>query len=82
MCVVTDGAPSDVDVFRADHLIDDAAEAVRAARARGVTVCGLVLDPQADAYAQRIFGQRGFQVVEQPQGVLPGMQRLLRRLAS
>ncbi|NIC41715.1 nitric oxide reductase activation protein NorD [Aquabacterium sp. A08] len=82
VCVVTDGAPSDVDVFRADHLIDDAAEAVRAARAHGVTVCGLVLDPQADAYAQRIFGQRGFQVVEQPQGVLRGMQRLLRRLAS
>lgn len=78
--VVTDGAPSDVDVFRADHLIEDAAAAVREARARGVEVCGLVLDPLADAYAQRIFGRRGFQVVEQPQGLVRGMRHLLRRL--
>lgn len=79
--VVTDGAPSDVDVFRSGYLIDDAAAAVHEAQAHGVKVCGLVLDPQADAYSHRIFGQRGFQVVEQPKALVRGMQHLLRRLA-
>lgn len=54
--VVTDGEPSDVDVFDRDYLIEDAAMAVRVLRGRGVISFCLTLDPKAKGYVSRIFG--------------------------
>lgn len=54
--VVTDGEPSDIDVFDRDYLIEDAAMAVRVLRGRGVISFCLTLDSKAKGYVTRIFG--------------------------
>jgi nitric oxide reductase activation protein len=62
--VLTDGAPSDIDVHTPHHLVEDARHAIHAARFAGVQVHGLVVDRHADTYARRIFGWRHFHIVE------------------
>lgn len=62
--VLTDGAPSDIDVHEPRYLVEDARHAALAARAAGVQVHGLVVDRQADVYARRIFGWRNHHLVE------------------
>jgi len=61
--VITDGAPSDVDVFDRHYLVEDAQAAVRQARQRGVQTRCLAVDPAADAYVRRIFGWRNYRIV-------------------
>ena len=58
LLVLTDGQPADVDVADPDHLIADAAHAVRGLAAQGLHTHCVSLDPQADAYVARIFGKR------------------------
>ncbi len=58
--LVTDGAPSDVDVFDARYLTEDARAAVLAARRLGVQCHGVVVDAGSDTYVRRIFGWRSF----------------------
>lgn len=64
--VLTDGAPSDIDVHAPQHLVEDARHAIHEARTGGVQVHGLVVDRQADTYARRIFGWLRYHVVDQP----------------
>ncbi|MBZ4022682.1 VWA domain-containing protein [Rhodobacter sp. TJ_12] len=64
LLVLTDGAPSDIDVRDPHYLRADARAAVEAARRVGVTPFCLTLDPGADAYAGRIFGAQNVQVLE------------------
>ncbi|RZL00761.1 MAG: VWA domain-containing protein [Rubrivivax sp.] len=56
--VLTDGAPSDIDVHTPHHLVEDARHAIHEARSAGVQVHGLVVNPQADVCSRRIFGWR------------------------
>lgn len=56
LLVLSDGAPSDVDVYDPRHLVEDARAAVQAAARTGVSVYGLVVDPGAADDARRIFG--------------------------
>ena len=58
LLVLTDGQPADVDVSDPDHLIADAAQAVREADRLGLYTHCISLDPKADDYVGRIFGQR------------------------
>ncbi len=64
--LLTDGAPSDIDVHEPRYLVEDARHAVLAARAAGVQVHGLAVDRQADTYARRIFGWRAHHIVDDP----------------
>lgn len=61
--VLTDGAPSDVDVFDRHYLVEDAQAAVRQARQQGVQTSCLAVDPGADAWVRRIFGWRNYRIV-------------------
>ena len=61
--VVTDGAPSDVDVASADYLVEDARVAVVEARRRGINVYGIILDDGGEKYAARIFGIGGYRIM-------------------
>lgn len=61
--VVTDGEPSDVDVFDPEYLIEDAAYVTRELRGVGVTSFCLSLDMKAEEYVSRIFG-RNFLIVD------------------
>jgi nitric oxide reductase activation protein len=62
--VVTDGEPADVDVRDPQHLRQDAKKAVEEAARWGVTSYCMSLDPQADPYVRRIFGERRYLVVD------------------
>ena len=72
--VVTDGAPSDIDVHDPAYLIEDARQAVAEARSAGVRVACMAVDGAADAYVRRIFGWRDH-------GIADDVRKLPLRLA-
>ncbi len=63
--LVTDGEPHDIDVHDKQYLVFDAKRAVEAQRRCGVATFCLSLDRNADEYVSRIFGPRGYQVLDQ-----------------
>ena len=62
--LVTDGEPADVDVRDPQYLRHDTKKAVEELATRGVKTFCLTLDPHADDYVSRIFGQKNFMVVD------------------
>jgi len=78
--VLTDGAPSDVDVFDPDYLIADAAQAVSEARARGVQTYGLIMDAKAERYAKAVYGLRARQILEYNEDLPRCLSRLYQQL--
>ena len=72
LLVLTDGQPADIDVADPQHLIADAAQAVRELDRGGLYAHCISLDPKADAYVGRIFGSR-FTVIDR-------VEQLPRRL--
>jgi nitric oxide reductase NorD protein len=64
LMLVTDGAPSDIDVRGHDYLIHDTKKAVEAAGRNGINTYCFTLDPGADEYVSRIFGARNYMVVD------------------
>lgn len=79
--VVTDGTPSDVDVFDADYLIEDARVAVLEARQSAVHIYGVILDPKADSYGRRIFGWNNYRIVDDPQLLPVHLSNVYARLS-
>ena len=80
--LITDGAPSDIDVFDPQYLTEDARAAVLAAQRQGVQCFGLVVDPAAHAYMRRIFGWRNYRVLETPAQLTRQLSALYARLAA
>ena len=66
LLVLSDGAPSDIDVFDARHLVEDAARAVVEARRKGVRCFCLSLDRASEIDVRRIFGHTGYRIVDDP----------------
>ena len=64
LLVITDGEPADVDVRDPQYLRHDTKKAVEAAARNGVTTYCMSLDPRADQYVSRIFGERHYLVVD------------------
>jgi nitric oxide reductase NorD protein len=58
MLVLTDGQPSDVDAPDERLLIEDARQSVKELDQQGIFSYCINLDPKADAYVSRIFGQQ------------------------
>ena len=79
--LVTDGAPSDIDVHDPVHLVEDARAAVHEARAAGFQVHCLAVDAAADAYVRRIFGWGHFDIVDDPHALPATLCRLYARLS-
>lgn len=67
LIVITDGEPADVDVRDPQYLRHDAKKAVEDAARHGVLSYCISLDPRADQYVARIFGQRNYMVVDHVQ---------------
>ncbi len=78
--MMTDGAPSDIDVFDPDYLIQDAARAVK--DARRLEVYGLVMDPAARDYANTIFGSGRYRLVPQATMLAGQLQSLYTQLRT
>lgn len=71
--LVTDGEPADVDERDPQYLRYDARKAVEELHTRGIVTYCLSLDPQADSYVRRIFGETHYTVIDH-------VQRLPERL--
>ncbi|MDA8383459.1 MAG: nitric oxide reductase activation protein NorD, partial [Betaproteobacteria bacterium] len=64
LIVITDGEPADVDVRDPQYLRFDAKKAVEDVAKQGVVTYCMSLDPRADHYVSRIFGQKNYMVVD------------------
>ncbi len=62
--LVTDGEPADIDERDPQHLRFDAKKAVEELYTQGVLTYCLTLDPHADDYVKRIFGQSNYTIVD------------------
>ena len=62
--LVTDGEPADIDEQDPQHLRFDAKKAVEELYSTGVLTYCLTLDPHADAYVKRIFGENNYTIIE------------------
>lgn len=67
LIVITDGEPADIDVRDPQYLRYDAKKAVEEVGRDGVITYCMSLDPRADNYMARIFGQRNYMVVDHVQ---------------
>jgi len=64
LIVITDGEPADVDVRDPQYLRFDTKKAVEEAAKGGIVTYCMSLDPRADQYVSRIFGQKNYMVVD------------------
>ncbi len=62
--LVTDGEPADIDETDPQHLRRDTKKAVEELYSSGVLTYCLTLDPHADNYVKRIFGENHYTVIE------------------
>jgi nitric oxide reductase NorD protein len=80
--LVTDGAPSDIDVHEPHYLTEDARAAVIEARNAGVQTHCIAVDAGDDSYVQRIFGWRNFTMVQDAYSLPVQLQRACLRLMT
>lgn len=78
--LITDGAPSDVDVYEPQYLIEDARAAVHESRQCGVQTFCIALDSQADPYVRNIFGWNNYRIVDEPDSLQAHLSSLYARL--
>lgn len=64
LMVITDGEPADVDVRDPQYLRFDAKKSVEEAKKVGIMPFCLTLDPRADQYVSRMFGQRNYFILD------------------
>jgi hypothetical protein len=64
LLVITDGEPADVDVRDPQYLRQDTKKAVEEAGRNGIMTYCMSLDPTADQYVRRIFGEKNYMVVD------------------
>ena len=62
--LITDGEPSDIDVHDRQYLVLDAKKSVEENQRHGIYTYCMSLDPKADRYVSRIFGQRNWTVMD------------------
>jgi hypothetical protein len=62
--LVTDGEPADIDERDPQHLRHDTKKAVEELYSTGVLTYCLTLDPGADAYVKRIFGENNYTIID------------------
>jgi len=62
--LVTDGEPADIDETDPQHLRFDTKKAVEELYSTGVLTYCLTLDPHADTYVKRIFGENNYTVID------------------
>ncbi len=62
--VITDGEPADIDERDPQYLRHDTKKAVEDLAMRGIYTYCLTLDPAADRYVARIFGENNYSIVD------------------
>jgi nitric oxide reductase NorD protein len=80
--LVTDGEPADIDERDPQHLRHDTKKAVEELYSRGVLTYCLTLDPLADAYVKRIFGESHYTIVDNVERLPEKLPTLFASLTS
>ena len=80
--LITDGEPHDIDVHDKKYLMFDAKHAVDEQTRAGIITYCLSLDPKADDYVTRIFGQRNYFVLDRISSLPKKLPSLYLRLTS
>ncbi len=83
LLVVTDGEPSDIDVFDRRHLVEDARKAVAELAGRRIDVVCVALggdDPAADRPMAHIFGRRNLVPIDRAERLPQALPALYLRL--
>lgn len=80
--LITDGAPSDIDVHDPHYLTEDARAAVIEAQKAGVQTHCIAVDAGDDSYVRRIFGWRNFSMVQDAPSLPVQLQRACLRLMT
>ncbi len=73
--LITDGEPADIDERDPQYLRHDAKKAVEDNATKGIHTYCLTLDPNADQYVSRIFGENNYSIVD-------NVERLPERLPN
>lgn len=63
LLLLTDGKPNDVDHYEGRFALEDSRRAVMEARRTGVSIFGVTVDREAQAYVPAIFGRNGYAIV-------------------
>ncbi|MBD3671281.1 MAG: VWA domain-containing protein [Gammaproteobacteria bacterium] len=64
LLVITDGAPSDVDVYDTNYLVADSWHAVRSLSQQGIRPFCLNLDSQSESTTEYVFGKGRYQTLD------------------
>ncbi len=64
LLVITDGEPSDIDIYDPRYLMMDAKKACEGLMRHGIQPFCMSLDPRADKYVSTIFGRRNYLVMD------------------
>lgn len=80
--LVSDGEPADIDVRDPQYLRHDTRNAVEELSRHGVTTYCLTLDPEADNYVARLFGNKGYTVVDHVQRLPEKLPNLFMSLTT
>jgi nitric oxide reductase NorD protein len=80
--LLTDGAPSDIDVTDPEYLIQDTRASVSEALNKGVDCFCLTLDAHAEAWVQRIFGMKHYRIVDDPLSLPSQLSQVFSQIAS
>lgn len=80
--LVTDGEPSDIDVFDPRYLLEDARHAVQTLAAQGIRTHCISLDDEAHAAVASIFGHGNCATLPHGSGLSATLERVLAKVAG
>ncbi len=80
--LVTDGEPADIDERDPQHLRHDTKKAVEELYSKGVLTYCLTLDPNADSYVKRIFGENNYTIIDNVDRLPEKLPTLFANLTS
>jgi len=82
LLLVTDGEPADIDERDPQHLRYDTKKAVEELYSKGIVSYCLTLDPSADNYVKRIFGENNYTIVDHVERLPEKLPTLFASLTS
>jgi hypothetical protein len=82
LLLVTDGEPADIDERDPQHLRHDTRKAVEELYSKGIMTYCLTLDPDADQYVKRIFGENHYTIIDHVQRLPEKLPTLFASLTS
>lgn len=80
--VITDGEPADIDVADKRYLVEDARKAVQELSRKGIDVFCVGLDSGGESYLSRIFGLRGYLMINRVEALPEKLPMLYFRLTN